>query len=388
MTRTVAIAHSILDLFNPANAGLTRGGRSKVPPADRWIWLSAMFLMALGTVMVLSSSAMLADRKFGSPGFFWARQLVWWGLATALLIGVSRIDHRKFRTWAPLMLLIAFALVVTARLLPPIKDVHRWIDLGPFRLQPAEVFRLSFVVYAAAFLAKRGEAIESWKSWIVLVGILGVGSVLLISLPEFSAALTLWGTSGLLLIAAGVRWRHVLPAAGVAVIGAIIVVYGIGYKTERVNQWADGLTVTGGMYQVQQSKYAFGSGGPLGQGLGQGIAKMSYLPEPHTDFILASIGEELGFVGVTCVWMAFGLLVYRGWRAAMRAPDRFGYLLCIGIGASLFVNAALNASVAMGLSPVTGLPLPLVSYGGSSLLCTAMGWGMVLNVSRFRLAQA
>ncbi len=386
MTNPSAIAHNILDLFSPARAGLTRAS-TKVPPADRWIWFAAMFLMALGSVMVLSSSVMLADRKFGSPAFFWTRQLIWWGMATAILIGVSRIDHRRFRTWAPLLLLVGFALVITARLMPPIKDVHRWIDLGPFRLQPAEVFRLAFVVYAAAFLAKRGELIESWKSWIVLVVILGIGSVLLISLPEFSAALTLWGTSGLLLIAAGVRWRHVLPGFGLAVLAAVIVVYGLGYKKTRVDEWQAGLTVTEGMYQVRQSKIALGSGGTMGQGLGQGRAKMSYLPEPHTDFILSSIGEELGFIGVTCVWMAFGLLVYRGWRAAMRAPDRFGYLLCIGIGGSLFVNAALNASVAMGLSPVTGLPLPLVSYGGSSLLCTAAGWGMVLNVSRFRLAQ-
>jgi cell division protein FtsW len=387
MTNPAAIAHNILDLFSPARAGRTRGS-AKVPPADRWIWFAAMFLMALGSVMVLSSSVMLADRKFGSPGFFWTRQLIWWGMATAILIGASRIDHRKIRAWAPLLLLIGFGLLVTARLLPPIKGVHRWIDLGPFRLQPAEVFRLAFVVYAAAFLAKRGELIASWKSWIVLVVILGTGSVLLISLPEFSAALTLWGTSGLLLIAAGVRWRHLIPGFGLAVLAAVIVVYGLGYKKARVDEWRAGLTVTDGMYQVRQSKIALGSGGLVGQGLGQGRAKMSYLPEPHTDFILSSIGEELGFVGVTCVWMAFGLLVYRGWRAAMRAPDRFGYLLCIGIGGSLFVNAALNASVAMGLSPVTGLPLPLVSYGGSSLLCTAAGWGIVLNVSRFRLSQS
>lgn len=387
MTNPSAIAHNILDLFSPSRAGLTRSA-SRIPPADRWIWIAAMFLMALGSVMVLSSSVMLAERKFGSPGFFWSRQLIWWGLATAILITVSRIDHRKLRAWAPLLLIIGFGLVVTARLLPPIKDVHRWIDLGPFRLQPAEVFRLAFIVYAAAFLAKRGELIESFKSWYILPIILTVGSVLLISLPEFSAALTLWGTTALLLIAAGVKWRHILPGFGLAVLAAVIVVYGLGYKKTRVDEWRAGLSITEGMYQVKQSKIAFGSGGVVGQGLGQGRAKMSYLPEPHTDFILSSVGEELGFVGVTCVWMAFGLLVYRGWRAAMRAPDRFGYLLCIGIGGSLFVNAALNASVAMGLSPVTGLPLPLVSYGGSSLLCTAAGWGMVLNVSRFRLTQS
>ena len=387
MKRTAALAHGILDLLNPVKAGFTRN-ISKVPPADRLIWLSAMFLMALGSVMVLSSSVMLAERKFGSPGFFWTRQLIWWGMATTLLLTVSRIDHRVFKKYAPHLLLIGLGLITLARLLPPIKDVHRWIDLGPFRLQPAEVFRLTLIIYAAAFLAKRGEEIVEWKKWMPLLIILGVGSVILISLPEFSAALTLWSTTGLLLIAAGVRWRHILPAAGVAVIAAVIVVYGIGYKKARLDEWQNGLTITEGSYQVRQSKIALGSGGLLGQGLGEGRAKMSYLPEPHTDFIISSIGEELGFVGVTLVWGALGLLVFRGWRAAMRAPDRFGYLLCIGIAGSLFVNASLNTMVATGLSPVTGLPLPLVSYGGSSLLCTAAGWGMVLNVSRFRLPQS
>ena len=385
MSRTAAITDGLLALVSPDARLPGQRRRPRVPPADRSIWILVLALMALGTVMVLSSSLMLADRKFGTPGFFWSRQLMWTGLAIGLLVLLSRLEHRWWRRGAVAILLLAVAGLLAVLVLPSVKGVHRWIVIGPLRWQPAEGFKLAFVIYAAAFLAKRGEDIIWARRWLALVGLLAGGSALLMLQPEFSAVLTLWATTGIMLVAAGIRWRHVLPAVTVAVAGAVIVVYGFGYKQTRVNDWRAGLTVTGGSYQVKQSKIAMGSGSVLGQGLGQGRAKMSYLPEPHTDFILSSIGEELGFVGVTFVWMAFGMLIYRSWRAAMRAPDRFGYLLCIGLGGSLLVNAALNAAVATGLSPATGLPLPLVSYGGSSLLCTAVGWGMVLNVSRFRL---
>ncbi|MEW5700793.1 MAG: FtsW/RodA/SpoVE family cell cycle protein [Candidatus Zixiibacteriota bacterium] len=386
MTGPRALADGILAMVSPAAQQPGQRRRPRVPPADRLIWTAVMALMSLGTVMVLSSSVMLADRKFGAPGFFWTRQLLWWGLATLLLVISSRLDHRRFRFWALLILLSGLAGLLVVLLLPPVKGVHRWITVGPLSWQPAEGFRLAFVVYAAAFLAKRGDEIVWFRRWWVLVAVLTAGSALLMLQPEFSAVLTLWATAGILLVAAGIRWRHILPALSIAVVAAFVIVYGFGYKKSRVDDWQAGLTVADGSYQVRQSKIALGSGGLLGQGLGQGRAKMSYLPEPHTDFILSSIGEELGFAGVTLVWLAFGLLVYRGWKAAMRAPDRFGYLLCIGIGGSLFVNSVLNAAVATGLSPSTGLPLPFVSYGGSSLLCTAIGWGMVLNVSRFRVA--
>jgi len=387
MTSPGAIADGILAMVSPASEQPGRRRRPRVPSADRLIWFAVMALMALGTIMVLSSSVMLADRKYGTPGFFWSRQLLWWSLATFSLMVFSRLNHRRFRDWAPLILLLGVAGLLLVLALPPVKGVHRWVVLGPLRWQPAEGFRLAFIVYAAAFLAKRGEEIIWARRWLLLIAVMVAGSALLMLQPEFSAVLTLWATAGILLVAAGVRWRHVLPAVGVGVVAALIVVYGFGYKKSRVDDWQAGLTTTEGSYQVKQSKIALGSGGVLGQGLGQGRAKMSYLPEPHTDFILSSIGEELGFIGVTFVWAAFGLLVYRSWRAAMRAPDRFGYLLCIGIGGSLLVNAVLNAAVATGLSPATGLPLPFVSYGGSSLLCTAVGWGMVLNVSRFQVAR-
>lgn len=354
------------------------------PPVDRTIWICVTALMALGTVMVLSSSVILAERKFGTPAFFWGRQLMWWGLASVLMIVVSRIDHRRFRPLAPAILLSALVGLIVVLWLPSIRGVHRWIPLGFFSWQPAEGFRLAFIVYAAAYLAKRGTNITQLKSWIPLAIILGVCSVLLILEPALSMVITMCATAALMLVAAGARWRHLLPGALIGVCAVVFVVYGLEYKTQRVTDWERGLTVTDGSYQVRQSKMALGSGGMFGDGLGSGRAKMLYLPEPHTDFIIASIGEELGFIGVSAVLAALALLVWRGWRVAMIAPDRFGYLLCIGIGGSLFINAALNLSVATGLSPATGLPLPFVSYGGSSLLMTAAGWGIVLNVSSFR----
>ena len=357
-----------------------------MPKADRWIWMAAMALMALGSVMVLSSSVMLAERRYDAPGFFWKRQLIWWGLATVLMLSFSRFDYRRLRKPAPLLLAVGFLGLIAVLFAAPVNGAHRWFSLGWFSLQPLEAFRLALIVYTAAFLAKRGEEIVHLRRWIPLAIVLAIASGLLLLEPEFSGVLTMWATVGIMLVAAGARWRHLFPAVVVAALTAVILVFGFGYKKARLLDGEKGLTSTGGSYQVQQSKVALGSGGLIGKGLGNGRSKMLYLPEPHTDFILASVGEELGLAGLTGVLIAFAVLVFRGWKVATRAPDRFGYLLVMGVGASLLVNAGLNAAVVTGLSPATGLPLPFVSYGGSSLLCTAAAWGIVLNVSRFRAA--
>lgn len=368
-----------------SNVGSSATGlRASTPRTDHWIWMPAMALMATGIVMVLSSSVMLAEKRYGAAAFFWKRQLIWWGLATGLMLFFSRYDYKRLKKMAPGLLLAGFAGLIVVLFFSPVNGAHRWLSLGWFNLQPLEAFRLTMIVYAASFLAKRGEEIVHLKRWIVLIAVLAVGTGLLLLEPEFSGVLTIWATVGIMLVAAGVRWRHVMPAVCLAILAAVILVFGFGYKKARVDDWREGLTGTGGSYQVRQSKIALGSGGLLGKGLGNGRSKMLYLPEPHTDFILASVGEELGLLGITSVLAAFAVLVFRGWKIAVRAPDRFGYLLVIGIGGSLLVNAGLNAAVVTGLSPATGLPLPFVSYGGSSLLCTAAAWGIVLNVSRFR----
>ena len=359
-----------------------RGGA--MPGIDRWLWLSAMALMAVGTIMVLSSSVMLADRRFGAPGYFWKRQLIWWGLATVVMFALSRIDHRWFKKIRVPALAVSFILLILVLSMEPVNGARRWLSFGLFRFQPAEFFRLSMILYTAGYLARRGEEIKSPLKLLPLLGILGAGTILLLKQPEFSAVLTLWAIIGIMLFAAGACWRHMLPALALAAVVAFTVVFVFGYKKARVDEWEAGLLIAGGSYQVQQSKIALGSGGLFGQGLGDGRAKMLYLPEPHTDFILASIGEELGLVGLTGVLALVAVMVFRGWRAATRAPDRFGYLLAIGIGGSLLVNAGLNAAVTTGLLPATGLPFPFVSYGGSSLVATAAAWGIVLNVSRFR----
>ncbi|MEW5873670.1 MAG: putative peptidoglycan glycosyltransferase FtsW [Candidatus Zixiibacteriota bacterium] len=384
MTNAEVISQFATNAYGRLNAEWVRR-RASMPKADRLILLGAMILMALGTIMVLSSSVMLAERRFGAPGFFWKRQLIWWGVAAAIMILVSRIDYRRLRKWILPGLIIAFALLGIVLFASPVNEARRWIPLGPIRIQPSEIFRLVIIMFTAAFFARQAERIENPLQWWPMLAVLGAGSGLIMLQPEFSALLTMWATVGLMVIAAGARWRHTLPVLGVAVTAALIIVFGFEYKKARVDDWREGLmTNTGGSYQVRQSKIALGSGGLVGQGLGRGRAKMLYLPEPHTDFILASIGEELGLLGLTAVFGIVMMMIFRGWKVATRAPDRFGYLLVVGIAGSLLVNAGLNAAVVTGVSPATGLPFPFVSYGGSSLLATAAAWGIVLNVSRFR----
>jgi cell division protein FtsW len=346
-------------------------------------------MIGLGTVMVLSSSVMIAERRFGEPGFFWKRQLTWSVLAIVVMAIVSRIDYRMLRKWILPGVVGSIILLVAVLFTEPVNEARRWLSLGLFKLQPAEMFRFVALMFTAALVAKRAEQMDKPMALWPLGVLLAIGTGLFMAQPEFSGVITLYLAVGIILLAGGLRWRHIVPAlALVAVVGAVVV-FGFEYKKGRIDEWRAGLTTdSGGSYQVRQSKIALASGGPLGQGLGHGRAKMLYLPEPHTDFILATVGEELGLVGFTAVIALSTLLILRAWRIATRAPDRFGYLLVIGIGGALFVNAGLNAGVVTGLIPATGLPFPFVSYGGSSLITTAAAWGLVLNVSRYRTPRA
>ena len=385
MSNPAAIAHNILDLFSPTRAGLTRGS-AKVPPADRWIWFSAMFLMALGSVMVLSSSVMLADRKFGSPGFFWTRQLIWWGLATAILVGVSRIDHRKFKTWAPLLLLVGFGLVILARLMPTIKDVHRWIDLGPFRLQPAEVFRLAFVIYAAAFFSGVKERISSFSFGLLpLLVLLSLAWALLLLEPDTDTFVVLFAALLAIFFAAGGKLKQlgILCVVAAIALGSLIAMR--PYLKERFLTFIDpGKDPQGAGYQIEQSLIAIGSGGFFGRGFGQSVQKFSYLPEPIGDSIFAVAGEEFGFFGASLLIMLFLAFLLRGLRVASRAPDSFARLLTVGIVILIGASAFINIASMLGLIPLSGLTLPLVSHGGSALAITLASAGVVLNISRYQ----
>ncbi|MBD3299199.1 MAG: stage V sporulation protein E [candidate division Zixibacteria bacterium] len=381
---TQVLSHGLGNVLGSVRDRQARLGKN-MPRADRVLWVGIILLMALGTVMVLSSSVMIAERRFGEAGYFWKKQLLWSVLAIIVMAIVSRIDYRLLRKWILPGALVSIILLIAVLFTEPVNDAKRWLNLGLFKLQPAEVFRVVALMFAAALVAKRADDMDRpWRLW-PLGLLLIIGTVLFMLQPEFSGVMTMYLTIGIILLAGGLRWRHILPAVALIAIVGSVTVFGFEYKKTRINEWYEGfVTDTGGSYQVRQSKVALGSGGPFGEGLGRGRAKMLYLPEPHTDFVLATIGEELGLVGFTAVVALATLLILRSWRVATRAPDRFGYLLVIGIGGALFVNAGLNAGVVTGLVPATGLPFPFVSYGGSSLLTTAAAWGIVLNVSRYR----
>ncbi len=355
---------------------------------DVGIWAPAVTLMTAGTFFVLSASAILASDKFAASGFFWIRQVVWWIAGLIALYGVSRIDYRRFYWLAPVLLVVGFGLLIIVLWAEPIREAKRWLHIGSFGFQPSELFRLAYIGFLAFSLTRRKEKLRREIYLIPHVLILIAATVLLMLEPNFSAVLVLWGITVLVFLVAGVRKRVVFGGVLLAVAAALLIVFQFGYKRDRVeNYLAMVADPTNGCYQVQQAAIAMGSGGVLGRGLGSGWGKMHYVPDPHTDFIYASIAEEIGFLGASTILLFYFSIIWRGFSTAARAPDRFGMLLAAGIAASLCVRIFMNIGVVLGLVPTTGLPLPLVSYGGSSLLFTTVAIGMLLAVSRAALPE-
>jgi cell division protein FtsW len=351
------------------------------------VLVSAAALVVLGLVMVLSASSVRAYQEYGSSFLFFVRQLVYAlvGLAAFLLTCRMRPSAWQ-RLCVPLLLVSAILLILV--LIPGFGMVAggsaRWLRLGPVTLQPSEIAKVAVLTFAATLLARRFRRIHDLRELLLpLAPVVGVVCGLILLQPDMGTAVIVVTTVFVLLFVAGARLRHLVAgAAGLGTLGFGLM-YIEGYRWARfvsfLNPWAD---PQGNGYQTIQSLIALTSGGPFGVGLGASRQKWDYVPNAHTDFIFAIIGEELGLVGALAVVVLLATLVYGGVRIAVRAPDAFGRLLAAGIVGWFGFQAVINLGAVTGLLPITGVPLPFVSYGGSALVVSMAAVGILVSVAR------
>jgi len=337
-------------------------------------------------VMVYSASAVLAMNRFNQPYFFLIKQAMWAAFGLSAMSIAMRFDYRHYREasfiWMALGVVV-FALVAVL-FSAPINGSRRWFGIAGFGVQPSELAKLSAIFFIAALLERRMDRIDDIPYALVPIGVVVGGLVGLILLePDLGTAVTLLLIAVSMVFAAGLSYRYVVGAilCGLPIIYFILM--GAAYRRRRLmafwDPWSDPL---GDGFQVIQSLIAVGSGGVIGRGFMAGVQKLFYLPEPHTDFIYAVIGEEFGLLGTTVVLACFVVIAWRGYTIAMQAPDRFGAFLAVGLTTMIAVQAFFNISVVLGLVPTKGIPLPFVSNGGSSLLISLLGMGILLNVSQ------
>lgn len=359
--------------------------RAKRPP-DFILFITVLSLLALGLVMVFSASEYSALVRFNDPFYFFKRQLLFSGLGLAAMFYFLNYDYHNFRRLAGLLLGLSFLLLLLV-LLPGIghssHGAQRWLKFGPLTVQPSEIIKFGIVVFTAFGLSRLPGGLRRFREALPYLMITGVAALLILLQPDLGTAMALAGTVFVMLFCAGAPLSILVPSVLAGLAAGGVAIYLEPYRLRRflafLDPWKD---PRGSGFHIIQSLYAIGSGGLFGVGLGQGKQKFLYLPEQHTDFIFAVIGEELGFIGGALVILLFVILVWRGLRIALYAPDNFGSLLAAGITAGIGLQAFINIGVVTGTMPITGIPLPLISYGGTSLIFTLAAIGVLLNISR------
>jgi len=360
-------------------------------PMDHTLLIVTIVLALVGLVMVFSASAVVAGNRFHDSGYFLKRQLAWLTFGFLLLHLASRIDYIWWKRLSIPMLgcmLLLLVMVLIPSLGVAAKGARRWLRLGPISIQPAEMVKLVAVIYVAAYLTKKEDLITTFSSGLVpVLGVIGVLSGLVLLEPDLGTVVVIGLVTVGLLFLGGAQVTHLVGLGLCAAPVVLALVLGSSYRRQRMltflAPWKD---ASDAGFQITQSFLAFGSGGPFGVGLGEGKQKLFFLPEAHTDFVLALVGEELGLVGTVTIILLFVLFVVRGFQIAARARMPFGRHLAMGITLLIGVQALVNAAVVTGLLPTKGLTLPFVSYGGSSLIICLIGVGILLNISRDRQA--
>src|SRR6202166_1357086 len=353
---------------------------------DRWLFTVTMLLVFVGLVMVFSASAVMARERFGSPYAFLSKQLIWAATGLVGKVVAMRVDYRRYKNPALVFSLLGITtlLLISVFFLDRSHNTHRWFRVGALSFQPSELAKPVLILFLAYFLEGRVKTMDDWRNTLMpaaapLVVMLG----LIVLQPDLGTAIACAGIAACILYAAGMRMRYFGYAFGASLVPLYFLIFHVSWRRDRIlaflNPYAD-RQKTG--FHIIQSLIAVGTGGVTGTGLMEGKQKLFYLPEPHTDFIFAVTAEELRLVGAMFVVALFAIFLWRGMRASWRTEELFRRYLAVGITSMVFLHAFINISVVLVMMPPKGIPLPLVSYGGSSLFVTLACVGILLNITK------
>jgi cell division protein FtsW len=353
---------------------------------DRWLFTVTMLLVFVGLVMVFSASAVMARERFGTPYAFLSKQLIWAVAGLAAMVVTMRVDYRRLNHPALVFSLMGLTtlLLISVFFLDRAHHTHRWIHAAGFSFQPSELAKPVLILFLAYFLAGRTNTIDDWRNTLLPAAVpLVVFLGLIVLEPDLGTAIACAGIAACILYVAGMRLRYFAYAFGASLLPLYVLIFHVSWRRDRIlaflNPYAERQKAG---FHLIQSLIAVASGGVTGTGLMEGKQKLFYLPEPHTDFIFAVTAEELGLAGAMCLIALFAIFLWRGMRASWRTEDLFGRYLAVGITSMVVLQAFINISVVLGMMPTKGIPLPLVSYGGSSLFVTLTCIGVLLNITK------
>jgi len=353
---------------------------------DRWMFTVTAILVFIGLIMVFSASAVMAKERYGSAYEFLLKQLVWAVAGLAAMFVAMRVDYRRLKHPAFVFPLVGFTtlLLISVFFLDRTHGTHRWFHLGPISFQPSELAKPALIFFLAWFLENKTNAMNDWRNTLLpAVAPTVVFLGLIVFQPDLGTALACAGITACMLFVAGIRLRYFGYAFPAAIVPLYFLIFHVAYRKDRIlaflNPYSD---PQGRGFHMIQSLIAVSTGGVTGLGLMEGKQKLFYLPEPHTDFIFAVTAEELGLLGALTVVILFAIFLWRGVRVSLRTQDNFGRFLAVGITSMIVLQAFINISVVLGLMPTKGIPLPFVSYGGSSLFVTLACVGVLLNITK------
>lgn len=353
---------------------------------DRWLFTVSLLLVFIGLVMVFSASAVMAKERYGSGYTFLLRQFAWAVAGLVAMVAAMKLDYRRYKHPAVVYSLLGITslLLISVFFLDRAHNTHRWIHFGGLSFQPSEMAKPALILFLAFFLEGRTGSMRDWRNTL-LPAVLPtlVFLALIVFQPDLGTAIACAAITACLMFVAGLDLRYLGYAFVASLLPLYFLIFHVAYRRDRIlaflNPYADPQRSG---FHIIQSMIAVSTGGITGVGLMEGKQKLFYLPEPHTDFIFAVTAEELGLVGSVIVIALFAIFLWRGLRTSVRTPDMFGRFLAVGITSMVVVQAFINISVVLGMMPTKGIPLPFVSYGGSSLFVTLACVGVLLNVSK------